>query len=116
MLSTFGKFIRNLRMDRNELLKDMADNLGVTSSYLSAIELGKRSVPSVWLDKIISLYELPYDKAKELEQAIDDSLFEVKVDLKGRNNEDKDLIISFARNLDNLDQESKRKILEMIKL
>ena len=45
MITNFGKFLRKLRIDNNEFLKDMAARLGVTVAYLSAIEHGKRDVP-----------------------------------------------------------------------
>ena len=38
MLTNFGKALRKLRIDNNELLKDMALKLEVTVSYLSAVE------------------------------------------------------------------------------
>ena len=45
MITEFGKALRKLRIDRGETLKIMADNLEMTSSYLSAIECGKRNIP-----------------------------------------------------------------------
>ena len=41
-ISEFAIFCRKLRLDNNQILKDMADVLGVSSSYLSAVENGKR--------------------------------------------------------------------------
>ena len=54
MLTDFGKELRKIRIDNNEFLKDMANKLGVTVSYLSAVENGKRDIPDEWLDKIIN--------------------------------------------------------------
>ena len=48
MLSEFGKFCRKLRMEKNELLIDMAQKLEVKSSFLSAVEVGKKSIPEKW--------------------------------------------------------------------
>lgn len=39
MVTAFGKFLRILR----EILKDMAEKLNVTSSFLSAVENGKKN-------------------------------------------------------------------------
>lgn len=58
MLTDFGKELRKIRIDNNEFLKDMANKLGVTVSYLSAVENGKRDIPDEWLDKIINDYNL----------------------------------------------------------
>ena len=43
MLTALGRFLRKIRIDRNELLKDMADKLEVSASFLSAVENGKRA-------------------------------------------------------------------------
>lgn len=70
MLTNFGKFNRKLRIDNNEKMKDMAQKLGVTSSYLSAVEHGKRRVPIVWIDKIAGYYKLTEQQLAELNKAI----------------------------------------------
>ncbi len=44
-VTEFGKFSRKLRIENDELLRDMANKLGVTASYLSAVEIGKRNIP-----------------------------------------------------------------------
>ena len=46
MVNEFGKLLRKIRIDNGEILKDMADKLEMTSSYLSAIECGKRNIPN----------------------------------------------------------------------
>jgi len=38
MLTSLGQFLRKLRLERGEILKTMADKLGVTSAFLSAVE------------------------------------------------------------------------------
>ena len=42
MLTSIGRFLRKLRIDHGEILKDMADALGVSSAFLSAVENGKK--------------------------------------------------------------------------
>ena len=41
-LSDFALFCRKIRLDNNQILKEMAESLGVSSSYLSAVENEKR--------------------------------------------------------------------------
>ena len=38
-------FLKKLRFDNNEVMGDMAEKLGVTTSFLSAVELGKKNPP-----------------------------------------------------------------------
>ena len=40
MANNFGKFCRKLRIDRGEILADMAKKLGVSSAFLSKVETG----------------------------------------------------------------------------
>ena len=44
-MTPFGDRMRKLRAERNVTLKDMAEALGVSSAYLSALEHGKRGRP-----------------------------------------------------------------------
>lgn len=66
MITNFGKFCRKLRIDTNEVMNDMAVKLGVTASYLSAIENGKRSIPTDWAEQIAGHYELTEEQVQEL--------------------------------------------------
>lgn len=110
MLTLFGKFCRKLRIDNGELLKDMANKLGVTSSYLSAVENGKRNVPHDWFGTITDNYLLSRDEEIELRNAIEESQLSVKMELKDYSNREKNLIMSFARQFKELDEENKDKI------
>lgn len=114
MLSEFGKFSRKLRMKKNELLIDMAQKLNVTPSFLSAVEVGKKSIPEKWEQQIIEDYELNQEEAFELKQAIANSIRQLKFDLTQRKEEDRDLLLAFARKLDTLDTKEKESILNIL--
>ncbi len=58
MLTSFGKILRKLRIDHSERLLDMAEKLDVSVSFLSSVEIGKKSVPVGMEEKIIKLYAL----------------------------------------------------------
>lgn len=110
MLNSFGKFCRKLRIDNGELMKDMAKKLGVTSSYLSAVENGKRNVPQDWLTKITNLYSLSIEEQAELKQAEQDSKTIIKIDFENYSNEDKNILMALARELNDLDEGDRNKI------
>ena len=42
MLTSLGTFLRKIRINKGEILRDMATNLGVSSAFLSAVENGKK--------------------------------------------------------------------------
>lgn len=115
MLTLFGKFCRKLRIDNGELLKDMATRLGVTSSYLSAVENGKRNVPQEWLNKITEIYSLEKSQVKELKVAIEKSQLNNKVSLKGLNSEDRDLVLALARKIDGMNDKEKAMLKNLFK-
>ena len=52
MLTNFGKFCRKIRMDNKETQVEMAERLGVSDSYLSCIEIGKRTPPATFVAQI----------------------------------------------------------------
>ena len=116
MLTAFGKFCRKLRIERDEILKNMADKLGVTPSYLSAVEIGKRAIPATWRELIINIYNLTPVQQQELRGAIDNSTTQIKLDISAMNASKRQTALAFARKLDEMDDEEIRKILELIKM
>lgn len=81
-VTELGKFLRKIRIDLEENLKDMADKLGVAASYLSSIESGKRNVPSTLAANLVKAYNLSVNKSLELDNILQRSLpiYEVKND------------------------------------
>ena len=55
-MTDFGKAIRILRIENNRKLKQDAEELGVTASYISAIENGKKKVSDKYLEYCIKTY------------------------------------------------------------
>ena len=111
MANDFGKFCRKLRIDSDELLKNMADKLNVTSAYLSAVENGKRRIPDDWSEKLSQLYKLNDAQIAEMNEAIDSSLKEITINLaQSKNNAAKSTAIAFARKFDSLSDDEITKI------
>jgi transcriptional regulator with XRE-family HTH domain len=110
VLTLFGKFCRKMRIDSGELLKEMADKLGVTSSYLSAVENGKRNVPQDWFEKISDFYSLNVKQRRLLSEAIEESQLTLKLELNEMKKDEKNLMMAFARELKELGDDDKKKI------
>lgn len=66
-MTPFGDRMRKLRAERGITLKDMADGIGVSSAYLSALEHGKRGRPG-WhlIQRILSYFNIIWDDAEEV--------------------------------------------------
>ena len=114
MLRPFGKFCRKLRLERGELLLDMAKKLQVQSSYLSSVEVGRKSVPECWKDEIANLYNLNIDEKKDLEKAINESIRQIKINMENRSDKDRQFLLAFARKLDDLELSEKESILKIL--
>lgn len=68
-MTPFGARLRELRLQRGVSQKEMAAALGVTPAYLSALEHGRRGMPS-WpmVQKVIGYFNVIWDDAEELQR------------------------------------------------
>lgn len=113
MLTPFGRFLRKLRIDNGELMKNMADRLKVTPSYLSAVEVGKKPVPASWLDILKSSYAL--SDATQLRNLAELSKPEFRLEIpRGTDDLRRETAMTFARKVGELDHESLMKILDVM--
>ncbi len=83
-MTPFGAKVRELRRERNVSLKQMAAALGVSSAYLSALEHGKRGVPTWYMvQRIIAYFNVIWDEAEELQRLAEASDPRIVVDTAG---------------------------------
>jgi len=83
-VTPFGQRVRDLRSQRGITLAQMAEGLGVTPAYLSALEHGKRGRPTFTLIQgAIHLLGVIWDEADELVRLADLSHPRVTVDTAG---------------------------------
>jgi len=115
MLTSLGKFLRKLRIDKGEILKNMAETLGVSSAFLSAVENGKKKMPSSWHDKLSVAYSFSEEQRESLKKAVMESNDTVEINIQNATRDGKELAISFARQFDSLDEETSKKIFNLLK-
>ena len=83
-MTPFGEKLRELREARGVQLKDMADALGVTPTYLSALEHGRRSKPNwSFVQRVIHYFNIIWDEADELQRIADLSDPKAVIDTSG---------------------------------
>jgi transcriptional regulator with XRE-family HTH domain len=76
--------MRTLRAARGVTLKEMAAALGVTATYLSALEHGRRGRPTwMMVQRIIGYFNVIWDEAEDLQRLADLSHPRVTVDTSG---------------------------------
>ena len=83
-MTPFGERLRDLRRARGVSQKQMAASLGVSAAYLSALEHGRRGVPSwAMVQKIIGYFNVIWDDAEELQRLAETSDPRVVIDTAG---------------------------------
>lgn len=81
MLTEFGKLLRIIRINSGDSSREMAKKLGFSPSYLSAIESGKRNIPTD-MEKLLSKsYPLSQIDLEKLRTAMFASSDTVKINL-----------------------------------
>ncbi|MBS0986616.1 helix-turn-helix domain-containing protein [Acetobacter thailandicus] len=71
MVTDFGKELRKIRIDRDERLMDMADKIGKSSAFISAVEIGKKSPPQGFEEVIARVYNLTENVKENLKLVAD---------------------------------------------
>lgn len=112
MLTPFGKCLRMMRMDHGELMKDMADTLGVTPAYLSAVENGKKQPTKELVNRLQSSYNLDEEYLNKIEEARAYTTNTIMLDFD--NETDGELSIMFARRLSSLSSGQKSRIANIL--
>lgn len=115
MLTDFGRFLRKIRIDCGEILKDMAEKLNVSAAYLSAVEMGKRNIPEQWVNRISELYNLSEEEKSKLNDAADNSAKSITLNFDNISNSHKETAILFAREFENVDTETLDKIKKLLR-
>ena len=114
MLTFFGKALRKFRIDRGLLLKDMANALGFTAAFLSAIEMGRKKIPENLLGKLKNIYSLDDETVQQFRSAAEKSAEEVVMRVKGLSEQDQDLVMCFAKKFYSFSEIKKQGILKFL--
>ncbi|QSV13591.1 helix-turn-helix domain-containing protein [Photobacterium ganghwense] len=112
--TAFGKCLRKIRIEQEILLKDMASVLDVSSAYLSSLELGKKSISDAIVTKICSSFNLNSKQINQLKDSVALSQPSVKIDLVGKSNDEREMVMSFARRYESLSESERKKVMKML--
>jgi len=103
-MTPFGDRMRKLRAERGVTLKEMADAIGVSSAYLSALEHGKRGRPG-WhlIQRILTFFNIIWDEAEEVVRLARISHPRITIDTSGLNPKATELANRLADEIGRLD-------------
>jgi transcriptional regulator with XRE-family HTH domain len=109
-LTDFGKAIRTARIETDATLSQMADAIGATPAFLSAIETGRKKIPLVWIEKIDTFFKHQGKVIPHLQELATVANGEVSV--AGLSPAQQMLVAGFART--NLDSEQLKKFEQLL--
>jgi transcriptional regulator with XRE-family HTH domain len=103
-MTPFGDRMRKLRAERGVTLKDMAESIGVSSAYLSALEHGKRGRPG-WhlIQRILTYFNIIWDDAEDVVRLARISHPRIAIDTSGLNPKATELANRLADDIGKLD-------------
>lgn len=110
----FGEFVRILRVKHHEVMGDLAEVLGTSLPFISAVENGKKNVPADWIEKLTEHYRLDFEERKKLEAAAEASRTQYKIISGNAGIKQRRAAMQFARSFDEMDDETATKILELL--
>jgi transcriptional regulator with XRE-family HTH domain len=115
-MTPFGKKLRYMRLERGISQKEMAESLGVSSAYLSALEHGRRGKPT-WalLQRIIGYFNVIWDEAEELQLSAALSHPRVVIDTSGMNPKATLLANLLAEKIQNIDEKQLGMLIDQVK-
>ena len=114
-MTPFGDRMRKLRSERGVTLREMADAIGVSSAYLSALEHGKRGRPG-WhlIQRIIAYFNIIWDEAEDVVRLARISHPRITIDTAGLSSKATELSNRLADDIGKLDPAALDDILSVL--
>lgn len=112
--TSFGEFLRILRIQNHEVMGDTAKLLNVSTPFMSAVENGKKNIPEGWFEIIANHYNLNEFDRKRLQNAIDASKTTLKLNLMEANDFKRQMAAQFQRSFNDMDDDTAKKIMNLL--
>lgn len=105
-MTPFGEHLRQLRRARQMTQQQMAEGIGVSAAYLSALEHGHRGKPSfAFIQRLIGFLNIIWDEAEELQRLAELSDPRVTIDTSDLSAGHTELANLLAQRIGTLDHE-----------
>lgn len=112
-LTEFGAQVRKYRIDVNVTLKTMAEELGVSSAFLSAVEMGRKNLTTDIVEKSVAFFDKRDIDASDLRTLASRSV--KRLDLETFDDKSREMVLAFARRFPTLSEFNKREIEDLLK-
>ena len=101
-------------MKANISLRRMANDLGISPAFLSAVENGKKKLPDAWISLIPKTYNLSTDEIEKFKDIAYESFETVAVNIANASEANKKLAIRFARRFEDIDEKTSEELLSIL--
>lgn len=115
MLTPFGKAIRKMRIEKGVRLKDMAEYLGMPSSYLSVIENGRKPIPEKMIDQVQMYFEDLGVTKNQWRIWADESKTLIKIDLTQADEMEREFYTAAGRRFKSLPLRTQKDLIKILK-
>lgn len=114
-LPPLGKALRKIRIEHTLTQGKVADFLGISVAFYSAIETGSKPLSQTHLDMLLSTIPLTQVQTAELKSLAIQSWKEVRIRTQNLQPEKVELVAEFARSFDKINSEEQAIILNLLK-
>ena len=117
-MTEIAKFLKKIRIDNEQNLGDMAEKIGLSAAYLSAVENNKRIAPKDMKENIFREYNLSKEQQLELSRLIAESRKKVEIELSSIQEdmlpECVDTAVMFANDLSKMNRQQLTMVKEIL--
>ena len=92
----------------------MAEELAVSSSYLSAMETGSKELTESFVEKVVAFFKGNGINATNLYELADRSRKEIRINTEELDDDGRELVAAFARRFSGLCEEKKKALKDLI--
>lgn len=112
----FGRIVRKYRSKAGVRTKDMAEALGVSVSYLSAMETGAKPLTDRFVERVIDYFRgLNIDTQEDLVAAADRTKSRIVLDFDDVQKDSREVIAAFARRFSNASPQEKEEQIRVLR-
>lgn len=113
-MGKIGTVLKTIRASKGETLRDMAKILSVSPAFLSSVECGKRSAPVSWISLLSAHYRLDKQTAEVLQNAVYDTVSQVRINVAGLDLERRKCALTFAQMLPSITKHQELQIISIL--
>ena len=114
-ITEYGRVIREFRKDVNVSLRQMAEAIGFSPTYISAVEVGEKGITDDLVEKVIGFFRKKGMKTLQFAQlraSVDRT--RKAVDVSNLDDTGRLAVATFARKWTDLDQKARKDFLDQI--